>query len=140
MTIQITQVACEGFALAVKIAHPLTDISSLVHFMRSYASNSRSQISGVLQPMATPVFDTEQLDACAAGGINADGMDESLVGQARNLPLHRYDWWLSTADCSWPVKIPDVFDSGSVIPTGEPMPWPQWDIAAPDRSLVEDSK
>ncbi|KJX97065.1 hypothetical protein TI39_contig564g00001, partial [Zymoseptoria brevis] len=41
MAVQLMTLACGGFVLAVKIAHPLADIRSLTRFVRDWASTKR---------------------------------------------------------------------------------------------------
>ncbi|SMR64409.1 unnamed protein product [Zymoseptoria tritici ST99CH_3D1] len=41
MAVQWTTLACGGFVLAVKIAHPLADIGSLTRFVRDWANTKR---------------------------------------------------------------------------------------------------
>lgn len=132
LAIQLTSLACGGFVLAVKGAHPLADITSLVHFMKDWGRVSQSILLGneVPTPVLAPVFEPGKLDALAAGNIDAASPDPNIMQQARSLPLHRYDWWVSLPGCPWSVKIPDVFHDQDLSPAGKPMPWDEWNVEA----------
>lgn len=131
--LQITEFACGGFALAGKIVHPLADIQSLVHFIKDWAIVSRWVLSKSDTParLSSPVFEPWQLDAKAAGDVNAEYADPAILKQTAQLPLHRYDWWISTAQCPWPVEVPAPFRDQENSPVGQPMPWSEWDCDAP---------
>ncbi|KAJ6088741.1 transferase family protein [Penicillium sp. IBT 16267x] len=133
MAVQITQLACGGFALSAKVGHPLGDISSLVHFVKDWATISRWIISGSVPPapLLEPVFEPDQLDSMAAADINADTPDPKIVKQAATLPLHRYDWWISTVGCPWEVVIPETYRYQEIHPVGTSMPWSEWDSKSP---------
>lgn len=141
MAIQCTTLACGGFVLAVKTAHPLADITGLIRFVKDWASVSRAMIRRQTLPLLTPVFEPARLDELAAGDINADEPDPAIIGQTERLPLHRYDWWDA------PGKPPAPFsdDTKPLPPAGKAMPWAEWDLEAPvsdytvhlDREQVE---
>jgi hypothetical protein len=124
MAVQCTQLACGGLVLAVKIAHPLADITSLARFVRDWADVSRAMLAEAPLPLLEPIFDPSLLDTCAAGDINANAANPTIMEDAFALPLHRYDWWAS------PGKPPSVF-SPDLLPAGKPMPWSEWDTKAP---------
>ncbi|KAJ5646163.1 transferase family protein [Penicillium lividum] len=133
MAVQFTQLACGGFALSAKISHPLADISSLVHFVKDWAAISRWILSGSTgpAPLLEPIFEPGQLDSMAAPDINAEVPNPKFLKQAATLPLHRYDWWISTAGCPWGADIPETFKSQEIHPVGTSMPWAEWDSKAP---------
>ncbi|KAJ5547930.1 transferase family protein [Penicillium frequentans] len=133
MAVQITQLACGGFALSAKLGHPLGDISSLVHFVKDWATISRWILSGSIPPapLLEPVFDPDQLDSIAAADINADNPDPEILKQAATLPLHRYDWWISTVGCPWEAVIPEAYRLQEIHPIGTSMPWSEWDSKSP---------
>ncbi|KAJ5758760.1 transferase family protein [Penicillium odoratum] len=132
MAVQLTQLACGGFALSAKISHPLADISSLVHFVKDWAAISRWILSGSTgpAPLLKPIFEPGQLDSMAAPDINAESPNPKFLKQAAALPLHRYDWWISTAGCPWGATIPEKFNSQEIHPVGTAMPWAEWDSKA----------
>ncbi|KAJ5651188.1 transferase family protein [Penicillium longicatenatum] len=133
MAVQITHLACGGFALSAKVGHPLSDISSLVHFVKDWASISRWILSGSVlpAPLLEPIFEPDQLDSVAAADINADTPDPEILKQAAALPLHRYDWWISTVGCPWEAVIPEIHRSQEIHPVGTSMPWSEWDSQSP---------
>lgn len=132
LAIQLTHLACGGFVLAAKCAHPLADISSLVHFMKDWGRVSQSMAGSdaVPVPSLAPAFEPGRLDALAAGDINAASPDPDIIQQAESLPVHHYDWWAPSPGCPWPVKAPDVFYNEDLPPVGKPMPWEEWDVDA----------
>jgi hypothetical protein len=138
LAIQVTKLKCGGFVLAAKCAHPLADISAFTHFIKDWASVSRSMLADTATPLLDPIFDSGRLDSQAAGDINSEKPDPSIVEQAERLPLHRYDWWAPSNGCPWPIKAPDVFQVEGEIPTpvGKPMPWAEWDVNAPVSSYI----
>ena len=133
MAVQVTQLACGGFALSAKVGHPLADISSLVTFMKHWASISKWTLSGSKSPtpILEAIFEPEQLDLMAVGDINADSPDPKIMQQSESLPLNRYDWWISTEGCPWEAVIPEPYTSQEIEPVGKPMPWAEWDSEAP---------
>lgn len=136
MAIQVTELACGGIALAVKGAHPLADITSLVRFVKDWASVSRSALDSSTPLTIEPVIlDPGLLDSRAAGDINADAADATIIRQAESLPLHRYDWWTSPGGPAWATKKPSVFPE-DLAPAGRPIPWSEWDFAAPVSTYI----
>jgi hypothetical protein len=124
MALQYTELACGGLVLAAKIAHPLADIAALTRFVRDWGSVSRAMLTGVPLPVLSPVFEPWRLDASAAGDINADDADPTIMKDALGLPLHRYDWWAP------PAKPPSPFPPDLPL-AGKPLPWTEWDTKAP---------
>lgn len=123
MAVQCTQLACGGYVLAAKIAHPLADINALVRFVQDWAEVSRAMLAEEPLPVLTPVFEPLRLDERAAGDINAAIADSYIMETALGLPLHRYDWW------SPPAQPPSPFPSNTPM-AGNPMPWGEWDRRA----------
>ncbi|KAJ5925241.1 transferase family protein [Penicillium verhagenii] len=133
LAVQITQLACGGFSLSAKIAHPVADISSLVHFIKDWASISRWILLGSAPPIPSlePVLEPDLLDSMAAADINAEAPDPKTLKQAATLPVHRYDWWISTAGCPWEAVVPEAYRTREIHPIGSSMPWSEWDTASP---------
>ena len=79
--------------------------------MKDWGRVSQSILSGseVPTPVLGPIFEPRRLDALAAGDIDATSPNRNIMQQAQMLPLHRYDWWMSSSGCPWPVKVPDLF-------------------------------
>jgi hypothetical protein len=127
MAIQCTTLSDGGFVLGVKTAHPFADITSLIRFVKDWASVGSAVIKGLVAPVLTPVFEPARLDNLAAGNINAEEPDPSIIRRMERLPLRRYDWWTA------PGKPPAPFlDAAKPIsPAGKPMPWAEWDLEAP---------
>lgn len=100
MIVQLTILDDNGFAVAVKLAHPLADATSLMTFMNHWTYNNRAHQSNSVSPPPppSPVFDPQQIDAQAAGDIDASQPDQELVRKARTLPIHRFDWWATSAE------------------------------------------
>ncbi|KAJ5599665.1 transferase family protein [Penicillium hetheringtonii] len=132
--IQLTKTACGGFVLGVKLAHPLADVHTLVHFVKDWARISR-WLLGDLEPtpksVIKPVFEPDRLDAMAMGDINGEEVDPKALQQIKNLPLHRYDWWAAPSQCPWPQEIPEPFQNQDLPIVGKKMPWSEWDFSAP---------
>ncbi|KAM5475066.1 hypothetical protein MauCBS54593_001538 [Microsporum audouinii] len=131
LAVQMTSLACGGFILGVNSVHPMADVQSLVHFVKDWASVSRSVLS--IEPLSVlrPQFKPELLDSLASGDIEADTPDSAIIKQAESMPLHRYDWWIPSPGCPWPIKVPDVLAGKEILPAGKPMPWSDWDVTQP---------
>lgn len=131
LTIQVTILSTGGTVIGINISHPLADITTLVAFMKTWSNISVSKLSNQRQELLlNPVFDPCLLDKRAAGDINQESVDTALLQKAKELPLHRYDWWASSSDCPWGPTIPEPFRHNAVTPTGKAMPWNEWDVGA----------
>jgi hypothetical protein len=132
MAIQLTKLACGGFALATKNLHPLADIQAVIHFVKDWTKISRWMLPGSLfpKPQLNPLFDPARLDSMATGDINDAHPDPAIIAKALNLPMHRYDWWSTPALCPWPQEIPEPFRNQEHTPVGADMPWSEWDFEA----------
>lgn len=135
LAVQVTELACGGIAIAVKGAHPLADITSLVRFVKDWASLGRSAVDSSRPKIEPVILEPELLDSKAAGDINADKADADIIRQAESLPLHRYDWWTSPGGPAWATKKPSVFPE-DLAPAGRPIPWSEWDFAAPVSTYI----
>lgn len=131
LAVQITSLACGGLVIAAKSSHPMADISSLVYFVKDWASINRADLQGSPESQLKPRFEPEALDAFAAGDINADEPNTELVNLARNLPMHRYDWWTPAPGCPFSLRVPSIFSGESLEPAGSAMPWSEWDVTSP---------
>ncbi|OJD28715.1 transferase family protein [Diplodia corticola] len=115
---QATSFACGGLAVGLRLAHPLADAHALANFVRDWAAAAR----GLAPPVPGPLFDPSLLDAYAA----------PPPPSARALPCNRFDWWISNAGSPLPpVHPPAELRAGPLDPPGTPMPWADWDVAAP---------
>ncbi|KAK7056866.1 hypothetical protein VNI00_002583 [Paramarasmius palmivorus] len=134
--VQITTFECGGIAIAVKMAHVLADAQTLLTFVHDWAAVHRGLAKGEHIMLDRP-FEPHRLDASAAGDIDASEPDKNIIDQARNVPLHRYDWWASSTEECPPfmiqsTRIPDAIKAQhSDIELGKPLPWTQWDVLAP---------
>ncbi|KAH7240889.1 uncharacterized protein BKA55DRAFT_596282 [Fusarium redolens] len=135
LAIQITELSCGGFVLAINGAHPLADATTLLAFLKHWAHESREGFGKTL-PSSVPVFNPLLIDNRAAGDLDADESDLDIIKQARSLPMHRFDWWDPDSAPPWPFKIPSPFDKQDLELVGKPMPWTEWNVAEPVSNYV----
>lgn len=141
MQVQINLFSDGGYGIGIKMAHVLADAQSLTVFVHSWAANSRKTFNadGHVSPLAgPPIFDPALLDACAAGDIDAATPDPSLLKEARQLPLHRFNWWGIDDPGYSPFLIPTTENSipsvdgiQSRVSPSTPAPWTTWDLSKP---------
>jgi hypothetical protein len=90
--------------------------------------------------MDPPIFNPGQLDARAAGDVDAVAADPRLSTAARLLPLHRFDWWNTAEDPAFPAflaatsensKPPAPQLSATTLSPSTPAPWNTWDLTRP---------
>ena len=150
LAIQITELSRQGegddgFVLAAKAAHPMADITALVQFVKHWAAITQSTLYASPHSSSLPVepvFDPSLLDSQSAGNINSDKPNQSITRDAQNLPFHRFDTWIPGSDYpkDWPSHVPPAFKRhlvrGQLKPTGNPMPWSEWDVTAPLSTAV----
>ncbi|KAI7764801.1 hypothetical protein LZL87_004006 [Fusarium oxysporum] len=139
LAIQITEMSCGGFALALNGAHPLADATTLLAFLKQWAQESRQSLEQSLEqaiPISAPVFNPALIDNQAAGDIDADEPNLDIIRQVRSLPMHRFDWWHPDSTPPWPFKIPSPFDKQDLEPVGKSMPWAEWNVAEPVSNYV----
>ncbi|KAJ9095680.1 hypothetical protein QFC21_005552 [Naganishia friedmannii] len=145
VAVQVTLFADRGYAVAMKISHVLGDATTLLTFMHDWAATNRAMAAGTtLLPKTQPVFDPSLLDGKAAGDINACEPDLEIIRKARNLPLHRYDWFRSGGpDCPSyflpsTVRPPDLQAAFPEPPhtPGPPIPWKEWDLSVPVKHSI----
>ncbi|KAE8409552.1 transferase family-domain-containing protein [Aspergillus pseudonomiae] len=134
MTIQVTLFEGGGFAIGVKIAHCLADAQALMLFMKQWAA----ACSGHTDSVPDPVFEPSMLDSKASSSSDIH-TNPALITTARNLPLHRYDWW-KTSDPDYPaIMIPNTENStpppeyltNTTLSPSTPAPWATWDFTRP---------
>jgi hypothetical protein len=134
MMVQFTTFKCGGLAISIKLAHPLADAQTLIGFAHDWAAVNRALINNEQLPTLCPLFNPGRLDQAASGNIDASDPDPALIEAARDLPLHRYDWWASSDGCPQcmvqATKIPPKLDINTIT-QGNPLPWPEWDTNAP---------
>lgn len=140
LAIQLTHLACGGFVLAAKSAHPMADIAALVHLIKDWGKVSSAMLSGEPILHLSPVFDPTLVDDWAEADINDCDYDEETVLGALSLPMNRYDWWAkgSVEGYPWPASVPDVFNDHELEPARDSVsiPWKDWDVSAPVSSYI----
>ncbi|OTA89495.1 hypothetical protein M434DRAFT_398543 [Hypoxylon sp. CO27-5] len=141
VAIQLTAFKCGGYAVSVKLAHCLSDALCLMHFAHVWATQSRilfgEDQSGAA--CSAPLFDPSRLDQYADLSTTGTSPDPDKINKARNLPMHRYDWWAIDAP-----GYPDwaAASSSGTKPPAEELarlelspstfpPWPTWNMIAP---------
>ncbi|KAF4339889.1 hydroxycinnamoyl-Coenzyme A shikimate quinate hydroxycinnamoyltransferase [Fusarium beomiforme] len=133
--VQITELSCGGFVLAINAVHPLADATTILALLKHWAFESRQGFEKS-PSRSVPIFNPALLDNEAAGDIDADKPDPEVIQRARVLPMHRHDWWHPESTPPWPFKIPSPFDKQDLKPVGKPMPWAEWDVASPVSNYV----
>ncbi|KAK2616585.1 hypothetical protein QQS21_000408 [Conoideocrella luteorostrata] len=136
LAIQVTQLGCGAFVLALKSTHPMADAAGFMYLLRDWAKVSTSFLAGEAVPSLSPLFEPSLLDNQAAGDINASQPDQALIEKAKSLPMHRYDWWASAPTCPWPFQIPAPFATQEIEPVGKVMPWSEWNLATPVSNYI----
>lgn len=131
---QLTAFKCGGWSVNVKLTHCLSDAHSLLTFMHAWAAQS----SGSESVLSQPVFDPTMLDR-QAGAISLEQPDPQMVARARDLPMHRFDWWATNApgypdwamaSSAATMPSPGVLKAQQLSPSTHP-PWLTWDMALP---------
>ncbi|KAF4416195.1 Hydroxycinnamoyl-Coenzyme A shikimate quinate hydroxycinnamoyltransferase [Fusarium acutatum] len=135
LAIQMTELSCGGFALALNGAHPLADATTLLAFIKHWAHESGQGLGNNL-PASKPVFNPALIDNQAAGDIDANEPDLDVIQRTKSLPMHRFDWWHPDSTPPWPFKIPSPFYKQGFEPVGKPMPWAEWNVAEPVSNYV----
>ncbi|KAI1416449.1 transferase family-domain-containing protein [Hypoxylon sp. FL1857] len=112
-----------------------------MQFAHAWAAQSRI-LFGESQsdaPRPAPLFDPSRLYQYANLSATGTDPDPEKVNKARNLPMHRYDWWATDAP-GYPHWA--TASSGGTKPPAEELarlelspstfpPWPTWNMAAP---------
>ncbi|CAL5869533.1 uncharacterized protein PFLUO_LOCUS3763 [Penicillium psychrofluorescens] len=143
MQLQLNLFNDRGYGIGVKIAHMLADAQSLMVFVHHWAAKSRKSFSSTdtSSLMDAPIFNPILLDACATGDIDGPAADPMLVSAARQLPLHRFDWW-HTNDPGYSHYLipatenskpsPEILSQVELSPSTSG-PWTSWDFSRPVR-------
>nr|GAT45292.1 predicted protein [Mycena chlorophos] len=138
LIVQVTRFRCGGLAIALKACHPMADAQTLVTFVKDWAEIHRALLRGLPLPTITRLFEPSELDTGAAGDIDAPAPDQTLLDQAHELPVYRYDYWASSegappfmaASTKIPPHLQHLADTGS-IEYGPAIPWAEWDYKQP---------
>ncbi|KAJ6532280.1 transferase family-domain-containing protein [Mycena vulgaris] len=135
LIVQVTTFHCGGAVIALKSSHPLADAQTLMTFVNDWAAVNRALLHNLPLPTLAPAFSPAALDNAAQGDIDAASPDPEIIKVARELPIHRYDWWASADGCPGgalgATQIPAHLASLSKIELGRPIPWQEWDLQAP---------
>ena len=138
LVIQLTTFSCGSIAIGISITHCLADAISLSKFANDWAFTSRSLLASpnTLPPELNlaPIFDPQKLDAHSAGSIDSIP-DPEIQKTARELPCHRYDWYIPVPTQPWPSPKPADFKAtlralDVELSPSSPIPWEQWDTKA----------
>lgn len=142
---QVTLFADGGYAVAMKISHVLGDATTLLTFMHDWAATNRAMAAGTTPlPKLQPVFEPSLLDGKAAGDIDAPEPDLEIIRNARLLPIHRYDWFLSGGPNCPPYFLPSTVrppalqtpNLNAAYGPGTPIPWNEWDLSVPVKHTI----
>ena len=135
VSVQLTEFACGGIGIALRIVHAVADATSMVQFVKDWAAVCRAMAINASLPTLSPTFHPALLDNIAYGDIKAHQPDPMLIEAAHALPAFRYDWWTSADGCPAPMlsatKVPGALNDTPLGPPGDRMPWEEWDITAP---------
>ncbi|KAI4203133.1 MAG: hypothetical protein LQ348_001433 [Seirophora lacunosa] len=131
--VKLTTFACGGIAIAARLQHVLGDAQAFLQFVRDWAGVHRAMAKGLPPPVLNPIFDPRILDERAAGDINAAEPDPDIMQAAKDLPVHKYDWWASAADCPEPFQhrtkpASAIHDAAETSPRGVSLDWKDWDV------------
>lgn len=143
---QLTQFACGGWAVGVRMTHCLGDAICLVAFVKAWAERTvraaaaggKDGIGGGITNNPQCIFDPALLDRHA--GVTANQQPEGeKITLSRSLPMHRYDWWDADAPGmpAWArnealATRPDAQTlAGLKLSPATPPPWSTWDVSAP---------
>ena len=139
MKVQLTSFKDDnsGIAVAVSMIHSLADAAALLAFMKDWAATNRALSSSKPVPHLQPLFNPPLIDVAAAGDINAQHPDPSILRVAAQLPVHRFDYWASAGPSTPPWSLPlteipqELASQQQDIEFGNPVPYHTWDITAP---------
>lgn len=110
VSVQVTQFACGGWAVGVRMTHCLGDAICLVTFVKAWAGRANALISaGSATAAATAtatatgsggrnndphcIFEPALIDRHAGITTKSQPPQDEKIALARSLPMHRYDWW-----------------------------------------------
>ncbi|KAJ7094378.1 transferase family-domain-containing protein [Mycena epipterygia] len=135
LIVQVTSFKCGGLVIALKASHPLADAQTLTTFVNDWALVNSALVQNLPPPVLAPIFSPAALDQAALGDIDVASPDPAIIKIARELPIHRYDWWASAEGCPAgaldSTKPPPHLVSLTDIELGRPLPWHEWDLQAP---------
>ncbi|EPQ55563.1 hypothetical protein GLOTRDRAFT_5585, partial [Gloeophyllum trabeum ATCC 11539] len=128
MYVQLTTFP-DALAVGVQLAHGIADAHTLGQFMHNW-----SRIHRRLPIAVSPLFNPALLDRAAAGDIDDERPDGTLLKASLELPMRRYDYWASADGCpaymASATRVPEELDAQTIMPLGTPAPWREWDPTA----------
>src|SRR3569833_1028301 len=135
-----------GYAISVKMSHCLADAQSLLIFVHRWAAQCRSLFNNPTPCLVdSPIFNPSLLDRAAAGNLDGTAADQALLDAALDLPIHRYDWWDTSAPGYPPFLRPSTLNSkptdpqllakASHTPAAQP-PWTTRKISNPVSNAI----
>ncbi|KAI0827278.1 transferase family-domain-containing protein [Trametes gibbosa] len=89
--VQITTFACGGVGIAIRIAHCLSDASTLIQFATHWGSVHRALVDDQPLPVLAPVFNPALIDRAASGDIHSEIPDPDAIRASRSLPILKHD-------------------------------------------------
>ena len=136
MAVQLTWLSCGGYAIGVKISHPLADAHTLIRFARDWSAVSRSMLNNEPLPHFDRPFNPQKVDQAALGNIDAADASHELMDRAFDLPFLRYDWWAAepaypAAPANIPIELLNKPGIDKAAPSSKPIPWSTWDLSIP---------
>ncbi|KAI1753975.1 transferase [Xylaria castorea] len=142
---QLTSFKCGGFAVSLKLTHCLSDATCLLQFIHSWADRSRrlfgtdaAETTVTKTAGSRALFNPGMLDVHAGLDPRFTEPDAERIDRARSLPMHRFDWWSTSAPGypSWAIASSSATKPSPVellqtqlSPSTDP-PWPTWDLGA----------
>ena len=137
-SVQLTNFACGGVGISIRVVHALADATSLMNFVKGWAATNRAMVAKQPLPALNPVFEPSLLENITAGDLGANRPDPALLKISRNLPVHRYDRWAPSETC------PDFFGPAmeatkprsprirqEELSPANPIPWHECNFLAP---------
>lgn len=127
MAIQVNQFL-DGFAVAVQISHSMADATTLVKFMQHWGSLYRNEST------IFPGYDPQMIQTLLADN------PVSLRRPGEGMSMHRYDYYQSKMNApAWADKQcepPVGLDLRCLEPSGEAIPWHEWQLERPVSSVL----
>ncbi|KAI0634371.1 transferase [Trametes polyzona] len=89
---QLTTFACGAVGIALRIAHCLSDATTLIRFAKHWGDVHRALVDSQFPgPQLTPLFNPRLIDQAAIGDVNSDAPDPNIVRISRSLPILKHD-------------------------------------------------
>lgn len=138
VAVQITSFSCGGKSVAVQIAHPLADATALSRFVHDWNDTHTALCASAPPPDLNPIFAPSEVDRRSAESVDDVELNQKVLEDAYALPLHRYDWWISSENSGFGPNahiIPEVLQeeqsAKEIAKSGTKMPWSTYNVRAP---------